>query len=184
MRITFFDVLFLLGMIGGAAMGFYRGLFRSAIGTIVIYVSTVVSTIGYRSLGRLFSGATGQGASASDVLAFVILMAVLNILLRLMTKELTAGIDHERMGIWVNLSGMVFGFVNAAVWCAVLLMIMRSATGGDPWLGYQGVQKFFQEQTHNSWMAYVFRPFMRFLLAIIKPWLFGHELPPLLVNAL
>jgi hypothetical protein len=33
-------------------------------------------------------------------------------------------------------------------------------------------------------MAYAFRPFMHFLLAIIRPWLFGHDLPPLLLNSL
>jgi len=184
MRITFFDVLFLLAMIGGAALGFYRGLLRSAVATVIIYVSTVVSTIMYRSLSRLLSNVTGGINPATDILAFIMLLAILNILLRLMIKELIEMWDTDRRPIWSNLTGMVFGFVNLAIVCAVLLLIIRSATGRAEWFGYQGVQRFFRSQTHNSWMAYVFRPFMRFLLAIIKPWLFGHDLPPLLVNAL
>ena len=181
--ITFFDVLFLLGMVGGAAWGFYRGIVRSALGTLVLYVSTVISTIGYRSLSRMLTGATGQGAHAADALAFVVLAVVLTILLTLIGRDLTAHIDTDRMGVWSNIGGMFFGFINAAVWCAVLLIIIRSATGGEEWFGYQAIQRFFVSQTQNSWMAFVFRPFMRFLLAIIKPWLFGHDLPPLLVNA-
>jgi len=182
--IKFFDILFLLGMIGGAAWGFYRGILRSALGTLVIYISTVISTIGYRSLSRMLAGATGQSGAAADALSFIVLAVVLSILLTLIGRDLTAHIDTNRMGVWSNIGGMIFGFVNAAVWCAIVLIIIRSATGGAEWFGYQGVQAFFRDQTHNSWMAYVFRPFMRFLLAIIKPWLFGHGLPPLLENAL
>ena len=183
MRITFFDVLFLLVMIGGGALGFYRGLFRSAIGTVILYVSTVVSTVGYRSLSRMLSGITGETGPSADVMSFILLMAIMNILLHLMTKELGDSFDIGRMGIWVNLTGIIFGFINLSVWCAVVLMIIRSATGGPEWFGYQGVQRFFRNQTYNSWMAFVFRPFIRFLLALIHPWLFGHDLPPLLMDA-
>jgi uncharacterized membrane protein required for colicin V production len=183
MRITFFDVLFLFALIGGAAWGFYRGVFRQAASTLVLYVSTVVSTLTYRSLSRMM-GDTGQSASATDLLAFIILMAVTNLLFVLIANDLLKNLDENRMPIWVNLSGMVFGFVNAAVWCAVILIILRSATGGSPWMGYEGVRLFIRGQTRGSWMAYVFRPFMRFIIAIIQPWLFGRELPPLFVNAL
>jgi uncharacterized membrane protein required for colicin V production len=183
MRITFFDILFLIGLLGGATWGFYRGLVRQAASTLVIYVSTVVSTVGYRGLSRLLS-ATGQGASATDMLAFIILMAVMNLLFTLLINDLLKSFDTERMPIWMNFGGMLFGFLNAAIWCAVILMILRSATGGNEWLGYEGVRLFIQGQTRGSWMAYIFRPFMRFLLAIIRPWLFGHDLPPLLLNAL
>jgi hypothetical protein len=88
------------------------------------------------------------------------------------------------MGVWVNIIGMVFGFLNAAIVCAILMIILRSTTSGEEWLGYGGVQVFLRRQATRSWMAYVFRPFMRLLLTIIEPWLFGHDLPPLLLNAL
>ena len=184
MRVTFFDILFLLAMIGGAAWGFYRGLFRAAMSTVVLYISTVVAVVGYRSMSRMIQRFTGQSVGAADVLAFLILLAILYLLLSLVGRDLIGHIDINRMGVWVNLGGMVFGFVNAAILCAIVLMIIRGATGGEKWIGYHGVQTFFRAQTHNSWMAFIFSPFMRFLLAIIQPWLFGHALPPLLVDAL
>jgi len=184
MRITFFDVLLLLGMVGGAAWGFYRGFFRAAIGTLVVYVSTAVSTVGYRSLSRMVSAGTGQTSRPSDVLAFIALMVILDVLFTLIGRDLIEHIDIDRMGVWVNICGMIFGFINAAIVSGVLLIILRSATSGEKWIGYQGIQAFFKNQTHNSWMAFTLRPFMRFLLAVIKPWLFGYDLPPLLRNAL
>jgi fatty acid desaturase len=66
----------------------------------------------------------------------------------------------------------------------VLLMIIRAATKGGPWVGYEGVRLFLRRQTYGSWMAYAFRPFIQLLLATIRPWMFGYGLPPLLMNAL
>jgi hypothetical protein len=131
----------------------------------------------------MLSGSTGQPTPATDVLAFIILMAVLNLLFFLMGRDLISHIDISRAKIWVNLSGMVLGFINIAIWCAVLLLVLRSSTSGEEWIGYEGLQKFIQSQTHNSWMAYVFGPFVHFLLATIRPWMFGYGLPPLLEYA-
>lgn len=183
MRLTFFDVLFFLILIGGTAFGFYRGFFRQASATLVLYISTVVATLTYRGLSRMLVG-TGENTAATDVLSFVLLMGVLNLMFLLMLNDLIGHINIERMKIWVNFGGMLFGFINTAVWCAVILMIVRSSTAGEEWIGYEGVRQFLQGQTRGSWMAYVFRPFMRFLLSTIQPWLFGHDLPPLLVNSL
>jgi membrane protein required for colicin V production len=183
MTITFFDVLFLVIMLVGATVGFFRGLVRQAISTLIIYVSTVISTLTYRGLSNLLAGAGKSGSSANDMLAFVILMAVLNLLLVLMSNDLTKDIDLERMGMVGNLGGLVFGFLNTAIFCAIALIVIRSATTGDPWIGYEGVRKFFLSQTQNSWMAFIFDPFMRVVIATIQPWLFGRSLPPLLINA-
>jgi uncharacterized membrane protein required for colicin V production len=184
MRVTFFDVLFMLGLVGGAAWGFYRGTFRQAATTVVIYVSTIVSTVSYRGLSRMLGSSTEQSATATDMLSFIILMVVTNVLLALITNDLLSHIEIDRMRIWVNFGGMIFGFINAAIWCSMILMILRSATSGEEWFGYEGVQQFFINQTRGSWMAFIFRPFMRFLLTIIRPFMFGRDLPPLLLYAL
>jgi hypothetical protein len=183
MRLTFFDVLFFLVLVGGAVFGFYRGVFKQASATLVLYISTVVSTLSYRGLSRMLVG-LGESNAATDVLSFILLMGAMNLMFMLMVNDLIGHINITRMKIWVNFGGMLFGFVNTAVWCAVALMIIRSSTAGGEWIGYEAVRQFLEGQTRGSWMAYVFRPAMHFLLAIIRPWLFGHDLPPLLVNSL
>ncbi|MBN1641854.1 MAG: CvpA family protein [Anaerolineae bacterium] len=183
MRITFFDILFLFLLLGGAALGFYRGFFRQAATTLVIYVSTVVATLTYRGLARLLSNA-GTPNSATEMLSFILILGLLILLFLLMVSDLIGHIDISHMRIWVNFGGMLFGFINTALICAVILMIIRSGTSGGEWVGYEGIRLFFQRQTRGSWMAYLFRPFMQFVLTIIRPWLFGHDLPPLLINSL
>ena len=105
-------------------------------------------------------------------------------LLFLASRDLMHGINTDRMGVWQNIVGMLFGVLNAALICAVVLIVLRSVASGDPWPAYAGVQTFLRNQTTRSWMAYVFRPFTQLLLSLIEPWLFGGQLPPLLRNAL
>ncbi len=183
MRVTFFDIVFLLLLMGGAALGFFRGVFRQGAATLVIYIATVVSTLTYRGLSRLLSN-SGPSNAATEMLSFILVMGLMILLFLLMINDLIGNIDITHMRIWVNFGGMLFGFLNTALVCAVILMIIRSGTAGGEWLGYEGIRVFFQTQARGSWMAYLFRPFMRFLLVIIRPWLFGRDLPPLLINSL
>lgn len=183
MYITLFDILILLALFAGAALGFFRGFFRQAAATLVIYLSVVMATLAYRSLSRLLVAWTAQSSRATDVLAFFLVLAIMLILLTLISRDLLAHIDIERMGLSVNLGGMLLGVLNATIICAVALIVIRSSIGGADWPGYAGLQAFLQRQVNRSWMAYVLRPFMRLLLTVIQPWLFGHSLPPLLLNA-
>lgn len=183
MSITLFDILILMGLFAGAAIGFFRGLFRQAAATLVIYLSLVVATLAYRGLSRLLMDLTQQPSQATDVLAFFLILIIMLVLLTLISRDLLAHIEIERMGIWVSITGMVFGVLNAAIICAVVLIVIRSATGGEDWPGYGGLQAFLRRQALRSWMAYVLRPFMLVLLDLVEPWLFGHSLPPLLLNA-
>jgi membrane protein required for colicin V production len=182
--ITFFDILILLALLSGAVLGFYRGFLRQAAATLILYISIVVAALFYRSVSRTLVRLTGQLPHATDVLGFFLIMALMLALLFLIRRELMSGINTDRMAIWQNLVGMIFGFLNAAIVCAVVLIVLRSVTSGDPWAAYAGLQTFVRRQTSRSWMVYVFTPFTRLLLTLIEPWLFGNRLPPLLRNAL
>ncbi len=182
MSVTLFDILMMGGLVAGAAWGFGRGLFRQAAGVLVIYLATIISTLAYRGLGNLIG--RGNPSPPIYLLAFLILMVVMNLLLSLIFNDLLKTLDERRFGTWANIGGMIFGFINAGIWCTVLMIITRAACGGDPWVGYQGFQQFLQRQTYGSVMSFVLSPFMRLLLLLVQPWLFGHSLPPLLLYAL
>ena len=72
MTITLLDILILFGLFGGAAMGFYRGIVRQALATLIIYIAIVVASIFYLDLSRILSRWTGQPHQTTDLLAFFI----------------------------------------------------------------------------------------------------------------
>ena len=63
--ITFFDILVLFGLFGGAAMGFYRGVVRQALATLIIYISIVVASLFYADLSGILARWTGRPRSRS-----------------------------------------------------------------------------------------------------------------------
>jgi uncharacterized membrane protein required for colicin V production len=182
--ITFFDILVLFALLGGAVLGFFRGFFRQAAATLVLYIAIVMASLAYPYLSRVLSQLTGQLSHATDVLAFFVIMALVMILLFLGRNDLMSNTNTDRMGIWHNLSGMVFGFLNAAIICAVVVIVLRSVTAGDSWPAYGAIQTFFRRQLARSFMVYVFGPFTRLIISLVELWLFGGRLPPLLRNAL
>jgi len=182
--ITFFDVLVLFGLFGGAAMGFYRGVVRQALATLILYIAIVVASLFYVDLSRILSRWTGQPSQATDLLAFFIFLVVIMVVLFIGRRDLMRNIKTDRVPIWQNISGMVVGVLNAAIISAVVMIVLRSTTLGEEWPAYQGIQGLLRRMITRSFMAYVFRPFTQLILALIQPWLFGGQLPPLLRNAL
>jgi membrane protein required for colicin V production len=181
---TFFDFLILLALLGGAAFGFYRGFVRQAAATLIIYVGVVVASLFYRSVGRTLARLTGQSSTATDVLAFFLLLSFVMVLLFLARRDLMRDVNDSRMAIWQNIVGMVFGMLNAAILSAVAIIVLRSVTAGDPWPAYGGLQTMLRKGLGRSWLAYLFTPFSRLIILLVEPWLFGGQLPPLLRNAL
>jgi uncharacterized membrane protein required for colicin V production len=182
--ITFFDILILLALFGGAVVGFYRGFRRQAAVTLMLYVSIVVAALFHPNVSYVLVRLTGQMSYATDVLAFFLLMGLVLGIFFVMLNELTDRDGRDRRPIWHNIVGMVFGFLNAAILCSITLIVLRSAANGEPWIAYAGIQAFLRRQMTRSWMVYVFSPFRRLLLTAVEPWLFGSRLPPLLRNAL
>jgi uncharacterized membrane protein required for colicin V production len=182
--ITLFDILFLFALLGGAALGFYRRLLRQATATLFLYVALVLAALAYRSVSRTLVRLTGQLPQATDVLGFFMVMGVMLALFFVGRHELISNLNDDRRSIWGNILGMVFGFLNAAIVCAIVVIVLRSATAGEPWPAYSAIQTLIRKGLGRSWMVYAFSPFTRLLLAAIEPLLFGQRLPPLLRNAL
>jgi len=181
--ITFFDILVLFGLFGGAAMGFYRGVVRQALATLIIYIAIVVASLFYVDLSRILARWTGQPSQTTDLLAFFMFIVVMMVVLFIARRDLLRNVKMDRVRIWQNIAGMAVGVLNAAIISAVVLIVLRSTVLGGQWLAYEGVQGLLRRMITRSFMAYVFRPFTQLILALIQPWLFGGQLPPLLRNA-
>ncbi|MGD9047614.1 MAG: CvpA family protein, partial [Anaerolineae bacterium] len=71
-----FDFLIILVLLGGAALGFLRGLVRMALSLLVLYIAAVVATIGYVTAGRWVSYITTLPTTTSQGLGFLLLLLV------------------------------------------------------------------------------------------------------------
>lgn len=178
------DFLLFLGFAGGIALGFYRGLIKQLLGLLALYVSLVASTLTYPYLSPIISRSTQTAPLIADLVAFLFLLAVFDIIANLMLNTLIEEPRAKRFGTLDLTGGMLIGLLNACIWGAVIVAIVRSATATGNWLSYEGLRTFLHDQTTHSLLANIFRTVFRIVMATIKPWLFGGDLPILLRNAI
>lgn len=165
-----FDFLIILALVGGAALGFVRGLVRMALSLLVLYVAAVVAVVGYEFAGRWISYITTLPTIVSQGLGFLFLLALTAIVLNFVLRKTYR--DTELPGIRQidQLGGMIIGFFLATIWIGFSILaiayILGAPTGEDSALRLNLVG-FFQ----SSNLIPVFYQFLPIALATLKPWM-------------
>jgi uncharacterized membrane protein required for colicin V production len=174
-----FDFLIVLVLLGGAALGFLRGLVRMALSLLVLYIAAVLATIGYVTAGRWISYITTLPVTISQGLGFLLLLAVTAIVLNFVLRRTYR--DTELPGIRQidQLGGMVIGFFLATLWIGFSILAIAfilGAPGGDGGALRLNLVGFFQ----SSNLIPIFYTFLPIALATLKPWM-PRGLPDILI---
>lgn len=174
-----FDFLIVLVLLGGAALGFLRGLVRMALSLLVLYIAAVVATIGYVTVGRWVSYITTLPTTTSQGLGFLLLLLVTAIALNFVLRRTYR--DTELPGIRQldQLGGMVIGFFLATLWIGFSILAIAfilGAPGNEDSTLRLNLIGFFQ----SSNLIPIFYAFLPIALATLKPWM-PKGLPDILI---
>jgi uncharacterized membrane protein required for colicin V production len=174
-----FDFLIVLALLGGAALGFVRGLVRMALSLLVLYVAAVVATIGYEFAGRWIRYITTLPKTISQGLGFLFLLALTAIVLNFVLRKTYR--DTELPGIRQidQLGGMIIGFFLATLWigfCILVIAFILGAPVGEDSVLHMNLVNYFQ----SSNLIPIFYSFLPIALATLKPWM-PRGLPDILV---
>ena len=169
------DILMLLGLIGGVAIGFVRGLVQQAIGLLSIYISLIVGVWAHRVFGNVFQSLfSSLSRPSADILGFMTVLIIVLNAIGFVTRE------YQENARWIakipallnQTGGLTLGFITTAFWLGLagtaLLII-----SGVPWLGADKAHSSFADLVNNSLMIYVFRYAFRLVLYTITPWIPG-----------
>jgi uncharacterized membrane protein required for colicin V production len=172
------DLIMLLALIIGVAIGFVRGLLQQALGLLSLYVSLVVGVWAYRIFGNGFKSLFPNLTRASaDILGFVTVLIIMLNVLGFVTRDILKNTRwEEKVPALLNQTGgLSLGFITTSFWLGLagIAMIIISRA---PWLGAEGTQQTFKALVDNSVMIFVFRYAFRFALYSVYPWIPG-ELP-------
>lgn len=169
------DILMLLGLAVGVAIGFVRGLVQQALGLLSIYISLVVGVWSHRLFGSAFKALfPSLTRPSADILGFLAVLIIALNALGLVTR------DIEKNSRWVEkvpalfnqTGGVVLGFFTIAFWLG-LVGTTLIVVGQTPWIGAEEAHHSFVTLVNNSLMVYVFRYAFRLILYTIYPWIPG-----------
>jgi uncharacterized membrane protein required for colicin V production len=174
-----FDFLIVLVLLGGAALGFLRGLVRMALSLLVLYIAAVVATIGYITAGRWISYITTLPKTISQGLGFFFLLAVTAIVLNFVLRKTYRETELPGIRQIDQLGGMIIGFFLATLWIGFGILVIAfilGAPGNEDSALRLNLVSYFQ----SSNLIPIFYTFLPIALATLKPWM-PTGLPDILV---
>lgn len=120
------DILFLLGVLGGLALGFFQGTIRLAIAIVSFYVSIILASLYFQALGRFFRERFGTSFDVAQIVAFGVILLVAFLLITtagLYTfryATMPAGLDFID-----KIVGTLLGLVLGALFLGMLAILLE-----------------------------------------------------------
>jgi uncharacterized membrane protein required for colicin V production len=171
-----FDVLIIFALLGGAALGFMRGLVRMALSLVVFYVAAVLAMTFYDTVGGWIRYITFLPQPIRDGIGFLLILAIVTIVISFILRRTYR--DTELPGIRQvdQLGGMVIGFFLATIWIGFCILglafILGTPLGEDGGLQFNLIAYF-----QSSNLIPIFYKFLPIALATLRPWM-PQGVPP------
>lgn len=120
------DILFLVLLLGGLALGFFQGTIKFVIAIIAFYVGIVLASLYFQSIGNFFRQKFNSSAEVGQITAFATVLAVSFLLLTI------AGLYTFRyfrmptsLDFFDKILGTLLGLVMAALFLGILAVLLK-----------------------------------------------------------
>lgn len=171
-----FDILIVLGLVGGAALGFARGLVRMALSLLVLYVAAVLAMTVYTTVGRWISYMSGLPLQVAQGMAFFLVLFVTAVVLNFVLHRTYRETELPGLRQIDQLGGMVIGFFVACVWIGLAIVALAFVLG-VPVTVEDTVRPIMITRFQTSNLIPIFYRFLPIALASLRPWM-PKGLPP------
>jgi uncharacterized membrane protein required for colicin V production len=169
------DILLIIALCGGMVIGFFRGLVRTTVNMVILYLVTVVGAFSYPYLGRWlaypFPTAGEQLRNAAAFLFIVLLFYnAITLSIRPTMKKRQEKRGMPVPGCLDKLGGIVVGFFFAGIWIGLSLLLFQFLLS-VPWVNWEPLRNSLSNGISSSPLATVFRVgLLPMVLASLKPW--------------
>ncbi len=123
---SFVDILMLLFVILGLALGFFKGLVKIAIAFITFYLAVIIASLYFRFLARSLASNSSTSLPVLEMLSFLIILIVAYIIF-LFTALYTFRYIKVggRLQYLDRILGTALGLLLGAFFASILAMMMR-----------------------------------------------------------
>ncbi len=171
-----FDVLIVLALLGGAALGFVRGLIRMALSLLILYVAAVLAVTFHVRLGTLISYMSGLRLTISQGIGFLLILIVTSVALNFLRHRTYRDTELPGLRQIDQLGGMVIGFFLTSIWIGFGILVVAFVLG-TPVAGDDGFRLNMISYFQGSNLIPIFYKFLPVALATLRPWM-PRGLPP------
>ena len=171
-----FDVLIVLALLAGVALGFVRGLVRMALSLLVLYLAAVAAMTLYVPLGQWLRYVARLPMSISQGLSFLFILALVSFAINFILRRTYKDTELPGVRHLDQLGGMVIGFFLSVVWIGFSLLIIAFFLGASLGQGAD-LQQVMVGYFRQSSLIPIFYRILPVTLATLRPWM-PKGLPP------
>lgn len=172
--INWVDVVLVLLLIGGFALGFMRGILWEFIGLASFYIGTVISSQYYFYLSDFFSHLLGQSLSSrtSYSFAFILILFAVSLILNWVIIDAIHSTKLQIPASLDYLGGTMLGFISTLIILIILVPVFTFAIS-DTWSqGWpESIREFLATQSQKSFFIPLLDELKPLFVETLRLWL-------------
>ena len=171
---NWFDILIIVLLLLGMAIGYSQGLIRQLIGLAAVYVALILATQFFRNLSQGLAGLLRVPPNTlSNMLAFFALFLLALTIINFLAQDAYKSTRLRILPFLDHISGMLLGVVSMWFIISILVSVMTFAVGTQTWLQGESTRQFLLNGLSNSRVAPLTESALSFVLVTLQPWLPG-----------
>ena len=169
---NWFDILIIVLLLAGMAIGYSQGLIRQVIGLLVLYVALVLATQFFRVLSQGLAGLLQLAPNTlTNMLAFFALFFLALTIINFLARDAYKATRIRLLPLLDHTTGMVLGVVSMWILISVSISVMLFAVGTQGWLQGESARQLLESGLKNSRLAQLTQSVLPLIVVTIQPWL-------------
>ncbi len=179
MAVSLFDLVLFQMLLGGMALGMFRGVVRQVLSVAILYAGVILAAYSYGWAASWIGSAVNKPGALANSAAFVMLLVILVAGFESLIHNSYPDLEWKALGGLNQLGGMLAGFLWAGLCTLFVLMALTFALNSGSWGPIEGVRRTLSLAADRSVLAAIYRDTFPLFIRTLAPW-FPGGLPPLL----
>lgn len=167
------DLVIIVLLLTGMAIGFTQGLVRQLIGLVALYIALVLATQFFRPLSQMFGDALNAPPNTmSNAIAFFFILFLAMGLINYFALDAYKSTKLKIVPFVDQLTGMVLGVASMWIVISVAINVLNFAVNTQIWPGNSEITRvLIKNGLETSRLAEVTFSTLPMIVGTIRPWL-------------
>ncbi len=168
------DIVLIILLLSGMAIGFAQGLVRQLIGLVAMYIGLVLATQFFRPLSQLAGDAINTPPNTlTNASAFFVILFLTMLVINYFGQDAYKATKITIIPFVDQLIGMVLGVASMWIILSVAVNVLTFAVNTQTWGNAETARDLMRDGLEQSRLAEIASSTLPAIVATIRPWLPG-----------
>lgn len=172
MPFNWFDLLLILLLLVGAAVGYMQGIIRQIIGLAALYIALVLATQFFQPVAGGFSQFTKMPSNVlTNAVTFFVIFFVIVLIINFIAKDAYRSTRLQLVPWTDHIGGMILGLASMWALLTIAVSVLAFTTSTDTWIQAESVRLILRSGLESSRLAEYSEETLPVIINSIRPWL-------------